>query len=69
MFEKSKAIILNKIDLMEFTDFKEEEFYRDINLINDKAKIFQTSCTKNCGIDELSEWILQQVKKKICIHK
>jgi len=64
MFEKSAAIILNKIDLMQFTDFKVEEFYKDIMQINPKAKIFQTSCTQNCGIDELSEWILKEVKKK-----
>ncbi|MCB2293310.1 hydrogenase nickel incorporation protein HypB [Clostridium algoriphilum] len=69
MFEKSTAIILNKIDLMQFTDFKEEEFYEDTKLLNDKAKIFQTSCTKNIGIDELSEWILEQVKRKISSHK
>ena len=65
MFKKSTAIILNKSDLIQFTNFKEEEFYKDIKLINDKAKIFQTSCTKNSGIDELSEWILKEVKKKI----
>jgi len=65
MFKKSTAIILNKIDLIGFTDFVEDEFYKDIKLINDKAKIFKTSCTKNLGIDELSEWILQEVNKKL----
>ena len=69
MFEKSTAIILNKVDLIGFTDFKEREFYKDIKLINANAKIFQTSCTKNQGIDELSEWILKQAKKKISRYK
>ncbi|MGV8983816.1 hydrogenase nickel incorporation protein HypB [Clostridium sp.] len=64
MFKKSRAIILNKIDLMEYTDFVESEFYRDINLINNKAKIFQISCTENRGIDELCEWIVEEVIKK-----
>jgi len=64
MFKKSTAIILNKIDLIEFTDFNEGEFYEDIKLLNDKAKIFQTSCRLNNGIDELSEWILHEVVKK-----
>lgn len=64
MFKKSEAIILNKIDLIQFTDFNEVEFYKDINLINNKAKIFKTSCAKDEGIDELSEWILEEVKKK-----
>lgn len=58
MFEKSAAIILNKIDLIGFTDFVEGEFHKDIKLINNKAKIFQTSCTENRGINELYEWIL-----------
>ena len=69
MFEKSTAIILNKMDLIQFTNFKEDEFYKDIKPINDKAKIFRTSCTKNQGIDELSEWILQEVKGKIGSQK
>ncbi|MBU3128798.1 hydrogenase nickel incorporation protein HypB [Clostridium tagluense] len=67
MFEKSTAIVLNKIDLMKYTDFNEVEFYKDIKLINDKAKIFETSCIKNRGIDELSDWILQEVNKKLSI--
>ena len=69
MFTKSTAIILNKIDLIQYTDFEEEEFYKDIKIINAKAEIFKTSCTKNRGIDELSEWILQKVKKKISSNK
>ncbi len=69
MFEKSTAIILNKIDLMQFTDFNEGEFYKDIELINYEAKIFQTSCTKNKGTDKLGEWILQQVNNKIRSYK
>ncbi|MBU3159588.1 hydrogenase nickel incorporation protein HypB [Clostridium frigoris] len=64
MFEKSTAIILNKIDLITFTNFKVEEFYEDIKLLNNKTKVFQTSCTRNEGIDELSEWILKQTKEK-----
>ncbi|MBU3142768.1 hydrogenase nickel incorporation protein HypB [Clostridium sp. CF012] len=69
MFKKSTAIILNKSDLIGLTNFKEDEFYRDIKLINNKARIFRTSCTKNQGIDELSEWILEEVKKKIYRHE
>ena len=68
MFQKSRAIILNKIDLIPYTDFNEKEFYVDIKQINDKAVIFQTSCTENIGFDELSDWILQEVKKKSRPH-
>jgi len=64
IFKKSTAIILNKIDLIKRTSFKKEEFYKDIKLINDKAKIFLTSCRSNEGIDELSQWILDEARKK-----
>lgn len=64
MFAKSTAIILNKIDLIGYTDFAEREFYKDIKLINNNAKIFQTSCTENRGIDKLFEWIVEEVMKK-----
>lgn len=64
MFEKSNAVILNKIDMLSFTDFNIEEFEKDINSLNANAKIFKTSCTKNEGIDELSSFIKEKVKEK-----
>jgi len=65
MFEKSTVIILNKIDLIKVTSFKKEEFYKDIRSINDKAKIFLTSCRSDEGIDEISKWILDESRKKV----
>lgn len=65
MFEKSEALILNKIDLIPFTNFSSEEFYKDINTVNPKIKIFETSCTNNKGIDELCNWILKKMNEKV----
>lgn len=67
MFEKSGVLILNKIDLIAFTNFSKEEFYKDINKVNSKIKVFETSCTNNKGIDDLSNWILQKANEKILI--
>ncbi|AWI04991.1 hydrogenase nickel incorporation protein HypB [Clostridium drakei] len=67
MFEKSEVLILNKIDLIDFTNFSKEEFYKDINTVNSKIKVFETSCTNNKGIDELSNWILEKANEKISI--
>ncbi|MBW9153211.1 hydrogenase nickel incorporation protein HypB [Clostridium estertheticum] len=64
MFEKSGVIILNKLDLIEFTDFDKKEFYRDIKSINANAHIFETSCVKNQGIDEVCSWLMQKIKNK-----
>lgn len=53
MFEKSGIIILNKIDLLPYTNFDKDEFYKDIGQINPKAKVYETSCLTGQGIDEL----------------
>jgi hydrogenase nickel incorporation protein HypB len=65
MFEKSSAVILNKIDLIEFTNFSKEEFYKDIRSLNAKADVFETSCFKDQGIDELCEWLRNKVENKL----
>ena len=63
-FEKSGAVILNKIDLIEYTDFDKQRFYDDVRSINDKVIFFETSCTKGLGLDELCIWIKNKVKEK-----
>ena len=64
MFENSAAIILNKLDLLELTNFNKGEFYKDINSLNAHATIFETSCVKDQGIDELCSWLSQQIDHK-----
>ncbi|MCX7923878.1 MAG: hydrogenase nickel incorporation protein HypB [Clostridia bacterium] len=64
MFEKSGAVILNKIDLIEYTNFSREEFYNDIKSINANAAVFETSCVKDQGIEELCVWLKSQIKLK-----
>lgn len=63
-FEKSGVVILNKIDLIDYTGFDKRTFYNDIRSINGEAVIFETSCTKDVGLDELCEWIRSKVKEK-----
>ncbi|OOM82418.1 hydrogenase isoenzymes nickel incorporation protein HypB [Clostridium puniceum] len=64
MFEKSGAVILNKLDLIEFTNFNKEEFYRDIKSLNDNIDTFETSCVKNQGIDEICSWLVSKIQNK-----
>ncbi|MBZ9634438.1 hydrogenase nickel incorporation protein HypB [Clostridium sp. FP1] len=64
MFEKSGAIVLNKLDLIGFTDFNKEEFYKDIKSLNANADTFETSCVKNQGIDEICSWLLSKIQNK-----
>ncbi|AJA46810.1 hydrogenase nickel incorporation protein HypB [Clostridium pasteurianum DSM 525 = ATCC 6013] len=64
MFEKSSAVILNKIDLMPFTNFDREEFYRDVESLNANAVTFETSCVKDEGLEELCVWLKEKIVEK-----
>lgn len=64
MFEKSGVVILNKIDIIEFTNFNKEEFYNDIKSLNANALVFETSCTKDQGLDEICSWVKEKVENK-----
>ena len=62
IFKESKITLLNKIDLIPFTNFNMKSAKEDLTALHPNLKIIETSCTKNIGIDEWCEWILQEVK-------
>jgi hydrogenase nickel incorporation protein HypB len=64
MFEKCSAVILNKIDLLQYTDFSVDEFYGDIKNLNAFAEVFETSCTMDKGTESFCSWLKDKVKLK-----
>lgn len=64
MFQKSQVIILNKIDIIEFTDFDINEFYEDIKSLNKEAVVFEISCRNKIGIDELCNYFKTKINSK-----
>lgn len=64
MFEKSDVIILNKTDLLPYTNFDINEFYVDLNKINPKINVFETSCFKENGFDDLDKYIIEKIAEK-----
>ncbi|MFA6309505.1 MAG: hydrogenase nickel incorporation protein HypB [Clostridia bacterium] len=62
MFEKADIVILNKIDLMPYINFKKVNFVKGIRALNKKAQIFEISCTTGEGLPELSEWISMNIE-------
>ncbi len=59
IFNVAEAIILNKIDLLPYTNFKKEKFYKYCKQLNPNIKIFETSATKNIGIEKIVNWLLE----------
>ncbi|MBW6500358.1 MAG: hydrogenase nickel incorporation protein HypB [Bacteroidales bacterium] len=64
LFREARAVILNKIDLLPYTDFNFESFSRDLRRINPSVPLFRLSCTKGDGLDEWYEWINGQSLKQ-----
>jgi hydrogenase nickel incorporation protein HypB len=61
LFNEAKAIILNKTDLIPFTNFNYANFLTDLRNINPECPLFEISCTKNEGLKEWFNWLLEQV--------
>ncbi len=63
MFQESTALVLNKIDLLPYTNADLEKIRRDSLSLNPKLKIFDVSCRTGQGISDWVDWLLTLVKK------
>jgi hydrogenase nickel incorporation protein HypB len=61
LFREAKAVLLNKIDLIPYTNFNHENFTRDLRKINGKILQFDVSCTRGDGLEEWFKWITDQI--------
>ena len=57
MFQESSALILNKIDLLSYTNADLEKIKKDSLSLNPNLKIFEVSCKTGQGIAEWTEWL------------
>ncbi len=64
MFRESSAMLINKIDLLPYTNFNMAEAKSNAGKINPNLTIFQLSCTTGEGMDEWTKWVTKELKKK-----
>lgn len=64
IFEKSSVVILNKMDMIELTNFDLDEFYKDIYSINKNIKVFEVSCRNKEGLEEVMNYFFKEINKK-----
>ena len=64
MFKSASVVILNKLDIIDHTNFDINEFYRDIRMLNKNIKVFEISCKDNRGIEELSDFLKSKIIEK-----
>ncbi|AFM28218.1 hydrogenase nickel incorporation protein HypB [Desulfomonile tiedjei] len=64
MFTESNALVLNKIDLLPYTDFSMEELRKTVLAMNPSIQIFPVSAKTGEGMDKLTEWLGNKISAK-----
>ena len=64
MFRKAKVVLINKVDLLDYTNFNMAGIKKDALSINPHLKIFEISCQTGEGLDDWFDWLREQVRKK-----
>ena len=64
MFRLAKALIINKIDLLPYTNCRIEKIIEDVNSLNPDLTVFETSCTQQTGLDAWKGWLEKELNKK-----
>ncbi|SNV73361.1 MULTISPECIES: hydrogenase nickel incorporation protein HypB [Veillonella] len=62
IFKESKAILLNKIDLLPYIPFKKDKALQDIRNLNPAGEIFEVSCTARDGLEPWLAWLRAQLE-------
>jgi len=62
MFHESKALLINKIDLIPYLDVSVEEIRAEALKVNPHLIIFEISCKTGEGLDAWCGWLREQVK-------
>jgi hydrogenase nickel incorporation protein HypB len=57
------ALVVNKIDLLPYVDFRMDYFQRGVQVLNPNVTTFQTSCRTGEGLEAWADWLVQHAKK------
>lgn len=65
LFRDAEAVILNKMDIMQYTNFNYDHFYQDLRQVNPNVPLFKLSCTTSEGLEPWIDWIMARVKAEV----
>jgi hydrogenase nickel incorporation protein HypB len=64
MFRESALMLINKIDLLQYTNFSLKEARANARKINPGIDIIEISCTNGAGLDEWVSWLTAKHRNK-----
>jgi hydrogenase nickel incorporation protein HypB len=72
MFQESRVLVINKIDLLPYVDCSVEKIRASVSKLNPDMIIFEVSCRTGAGLDAWTAWLELQVcrskapARKVC---
>ncbi len=63
MYRGVDALVINKIDLLPYLNFKMDHFQRGVEALNPGVVTFPVSCRTGEGLDAWINWLTQNVKR------
>ncbi len=63
MFQESRVLIINKIDLLPYVDCRVDKIKEAVAQLNRDMVIFEVSCKTGEGIEAWANWLEEQVKR------
>ncbi len=64
LFQEAKLALLNKTDLVPYTNFDTDSFYKDLRNVNPGIDVIELSCVTGEGLPQWFEWIELKLGKK-----
>ena len=64
MFRESALLLINKIDLLQYTNFNLEEARANATKVNPDLEIMEMSCTAGQGIEPWISWLVERYQRK-----
>ncbi len=64
LFRDAEAVILNKMDLLDYTNFNYQNFVKDLREVNPNVPLIETSCSKNTGLEGWYEWLRKEIGRE-----
>ena len=59
LFKEIELVVVNKIDLLPFTDFSLAQFEKGLRQVNPLVPIIKLSCRNGVGLDNWRKWLLE----------
>jgi hydrogenase nickel incorporation protein HypB len=63
MFSECHVLIVNKIDLIPYTDFDLELFKETVRKMNPSVEILEVSCRTGEGVSAWTDWLKERIRK------